>query len=358
MSKDLESLFDEEVKEFGEVAEGEEKGEGEGKGGDLFPSSKEGERAKGGFEDSGASELFGEEEVEKESGEESFAGFEPSPPSPQPPSEAPVEEEGVTVEEAFIGSGAGKVEERAVREVEFDFEEDKGTTKTVFMVYGLKGHGKTTFAFSFPGTIACLSFDRKAKRVKDAVFRGADRIKVYDAVRYMVYDTGDELLESSELTFRYVLALLDHLRDVVKPDWVVIDGSEILQRICEYVMRYRNNLTAFQGVQLSLWKERRMYIKQVHDRAFNAAGKGVIYTAYVDNREIVRDGDLVLKEEVPKWIDAIEYETDVVIRVEARKGKDGKYHFYARVDSSKDPRIPTGVVKDVTGKGLSAFLSK
>jgi len=237
---------------------------------------------------------------------------------------------------------------------EFDFSEDKGIPKEAYVIYGMKGHGKTALAFSFPGTIACLSFDRKSLRVKKLMYKNDPRIKVYDAVRYMDYSSPEIMLETAEITFRYINALLDHIRDDVKPDWIVIDGSEIFERICEMVMRYRNNLMPFQGIaNRNLWKERRMYIKQIHDKALNAAKKGIIYTTYTTEKEIVQDGELIAKEDVPRWIDAILYETDTVIKVEAVWEQDTQ-KYYAKIESSKGS-LPSGIKKEVTGKGIKLF---
>jgi hypothetical protein len=241
-------------------------------------------------------------------------------------------------------------------EEHFDFTEAESPGKEVYMIYGLKGEGKTALAFSFPGKIACLSFDRKSVLVKDKLYRHrAHEIKVYDAVKYLDSSSPEKLLESSEKTFRYINALLDRIAEW-KPDWIVIDGSEILQTICEMTMRYRNNLMPFQGIaNRNLWKERRMYIRQIHHKALTIARKGVIYTAYTDYHEIVQDGEFVLRKEVPRWIDAILYETDVVIHVTSEVGKDkAGRRFYAEVESSKG-RLPTGVKKDVTGLGIAAF---
>jgi len=245
-----------------------------------------------------------------------------------------------------------------LKEVKFDFEEAKGTGKIVVMDYGLKGHGKTYFAFSFPGKIVCLSFDRKSLAVKQQCFKGDDRIKVFDAIKYLDQTTPERYLESAELTFRYVNWLLDKAKEL-EPDWIVIDGSEIFQRICEMTMRYRNNLMPFQGIaNRNLWKERRMYISQVHNKALSIARRGVIYTTYTDKDEIVKDGELVAKTDVPRWIDAIMYETDVVVRVYIEQGRDGSRRFIGLVESSKTNLLPTGKKADITGVGVKALIEK
>jgi len=84
----------------------------------------------------------------------------------------------------------------------------------------------------------------------------------------------------------------------------------------------------------------------------------VIYTTYVDKDEIIQDGDFVVKEDVPRWIDAIMYETDVVIRIRRVNTEKG-LGFVAEVESSKmDFVFPTGAKIDVTGKdNLKKFAS-
>ena len=68
-------------------------------------------------------------------------------------------------------------------ESEFDLTEAKSQSGETYTIYGHKGHGKTFLAYSFPGDISVLSFDRKGVPVKDLAYGGAERIKVFDAER-------------------------------------------------------------------------------------------------------------------------------------------------------------------------------
>lgn len=238
----------------------------------------------------------------------------------------------------------------------FDFAEAPSQRKTVIVVYGLKGHGKTYMAFTLVGTKAVLSFDRKSMRVKDFAFKNDKNIKVWDAVMHMDYSTPDIWLQSADKTFRYCEALLRGTIAEFKPDWIMIDGTEIFQQICEMVMRYRNNITAFQGFpNRNLWKERNMYVRQLHNLAIEIAKKGVIYTTYTAKEEIVKEGDLTLKIDVPKWIDVVLYETDVVVRILLEQDKSGTQKFYAIVETSKVTDFPMTGKVDVTGKGFAAI---
>lgn len=238
-----------------------------------------------------------------------------------------------------------------VQDEEFDFSEEVDLGKEVHMIYGLKGHGKTTVALSYPGKVAVLSFDRKSTAIKYLYGDRLDEIKVWNAVKYMDYSSPESELISADRNFRYLIRLLDEVIRAWQPDWVVIDGAEILSHICELVMRYRNGLMPFQGIaNLNLWKERKMYIRQIHYLALDVAKKGIIYTTYVDKEEIIEDGEVKTKRDIPKWLDVLVYETDVVIRVWSTIDKGSGLRFYAIVESSKVPHIKTGVQADITDK--------
>lgn len=244
---------------------------------------------------------------------------------------------------------------------EFTIEEETGPAKTVFTIYGLKGAGKTSTAFSLGGSIACLSFDHKSASIKDQLKNPG--IHVYDAVKYLNDSSAEYMLQSAETNFRYINFLLHELEKNPekygydgKPDYIVIDGLEILQQICEMVMRYRNNIGPFQGFpNLNLWKQRRLFMREVHRKALHACQKGVVYTTYTDKDELIQDGTMVTKRDVPKWTDAILYETDVVVKVESGNEKNG-LQFYAMIESSKIPTYKTGERKNITSKGLLAFV--
>jgi hypothetical protein len=243
---------------------------------------------------------------------------------------------------------------RAMVEDKFTFEEEAPSGKIVYTIYGMKGNGKTYLAFTFPGSKCCLSFDHKSAIVKATSFKD-DQVKVYDAVRHMSEATPLEFLESSEKTFKFVLELLDFIKKENKPDWIILDGLEIMQQVAEMVMRARNNIGPYQGIaNKNIWKERRIYLRQIHRKALDAAKLGVIYTTYTDKDEIVESGDFVTKKDVPKWIDAVMYETDVVIRVDHTQDKSGK-KFTATIDSDKYNPELTGKSLDITGKGYAAI---
>lgn len=235
----------------------------------------------------------------------------------------------------------------------WDFAEDKTSGKEVWLFFGLKGHGKTKMALSFTETVEALSFDQKTAPIKANVYGGDPRITVHNAVKYMDYSSPQAQLESSDRTFRFIMALLDHIAAGERPDWILIDACDIYIVIAEMVMRYRNGLQPYQGIaNLNLWKERRLYIRQIHHKSIEVAKKGIIYTAFTKQHEIIQDGDFITKEDIPRWIDAVMYETDYVIKTYTVQDEKGK-RFMIHVDSSKnDQRIKTGETIDVTGRGI------
>lgn len=231
----------------------------------------------------------------------------------------------------------------------FEVEEEKPVNKYVIMVYGDKGTGKTVTALSFRGEMCVLSFDRKAMPIKMSMFSGDSRIHVFDAVKYMDWHP-ERVTESSAKTFEYIMKILDYCGESIHPDWVVIDGTEIMEQIVEFAMRHRHGLGPFQGIaNLNIWKERRLMLRQIHNKAYAIAKKGIIYTTYTHYEDIVVEGELVTRKEVPKWIDVIMFETDAVLKTEYNS-RDNL--FSVKVVTSKIKELPTGKVYGVTNKPL------
>jgi len=249
-------------------------------------------------------------------------------------------------EETKIIEKVDKEDKNELLDDEFDFTEDDGSGKEVYLVYGKKGEGKTYTALSFPGKIAVLSFDRKSGKIKNLL--GLDNVKVWNGIKYMDFSSPEAELKSAEKNWRYLNKLLDKVIRNWEPDWIVIDGSEILSHLCELVMRYRNGIMPFQGIKnLNLWKERKQYIRQIHYLSLDIAKRGIIYTAYSEKDEIIEDGEVVSRKDVPKWLDVILYETDVVLKTYTKIVND-TIRFYLLVESSKIPEIKSGITLDIT----------
>jgi hypothetical protein len=290
----------------------------------------------------------------------------PNPPQApsQPPAPAkapsitvpPIEEESMPPSEELVKSQPKVEVKPEVKVPETLLVEEPIPTKEVWLIFGDKGTGKTTTALSFPGEILVLSFDRKSSIVKFNMFNNDPRIHIFDIVKYMDYSTPEAMTASAEKTFEYLNYLLDnYLSKYSQPDWVVIDGAQIFQQIAEWTMRHRHDLGPFDGISnLNLWKERRMYIRQIHNKALNIAKRGIIYTTYVEKDEVVIRGEVVTRKDAPAWIDVLIYETDYVLYTYF---DEAKKTYHVRVVSSKnDKKIKSGSELDVTNKPFANFV--
>jgi len=292
-------------------------------------------------------------EVKKEEAlvEKTSVTLTPTPPSPPAPPKTPILE----VEPVTPVIETKREEVKTPEEILT--EESATPVKEVWLIFGDKGTGKTTVAMSFPGETLVLSFDRKSAIIKYNMYNNDKRIHVFDVVKYMDYSSPEKMTESATKVFEYINYLLDnYTKKYSQPDWVVIDGAQIFQQICEWTMRHRHNLGPFDGIaNLNLWKERRMYIRQIHNKALNLAKRGVIYTTYVEKDEVVIKGEVVTRKDTPAWIDVLIYETDYVIYT---YHDETKKTYHVRVVSSKnDKKIKSGTDIDVTNKKFSEFVN-
>lgn len=245
-----------------------------------------------------------------------------------------------------------KVEEKQIEKKEslFNFDEEKtGLSREVYTIFGNKGEGKTAFSLNpkfFPGNIVAISFDYKTIKIKTNFYNNDKRIKVHDGKKYYNEDI-DKLLKSSTLTYKYILALLDSYKEK-EPDWILIDGLEILVKISEFAMRDRENLRPFQGIaNMNVWKVRKLILSAIHSKAMQIAKKGVIYTTYSEKNTIIEDGIVIKQKDMPHYMDIVLYETDTVIHV-YNIIKEKEIRFLYKVLNSKTAKFKTGEEKDIT----------
>jgi len=296
-----------------------------------------------------------EEEVSKEEKEERKEEEEKKQVEPQKQEQEVQEVQAVEREE--------KREERrqiVFEDETFSIEEvEEASPKTVLVIAGEKGHGKTTLALSMPGNIAVLAYDRKAAPVKFFFYKGDKRIRVFDMLRYYNPTSKNEVLEHAVKSVKYARALLNYLKEENAVDWIVIDNFDVLTRLCEMTARYYNHLQPFGGtgeVGYKLFDERNFYIRTIFQSAFETAKKGVIYTLYLTTQEVVRGGQVVERTRVPKWVDAVLYETDVALVVS--KIPDERRFLCHVLTSKNEEEFPTGLTVDVTDIGFKAFKDK
>lgn len=254
--------------------------------------------------------------------------------------------------EGFTEMGAKEPPSFSSNKHNFKFEEAINENKIVVTIWGEKGSGKSSTALGLSGLKCALSFDYKTQTIKENFYKNDDSVKVYDAVAYFTKDL-DFYLESSEVTLDYVMFLLDNIKKM-NPDWVIIDGLEIVTNVAEMVMRKRHGLRPYQGIaNMSVWRERRQILDAIHRKAMGCVKKGVVYTTYFEDKKVIEDGAIITSRQVPKWVDTVLYVTDVILHVETEV-KKGEPKTYVKVNSSKVPGfLKTGEIIDITGKKLS-----
>ena len=240
-----------------------------------------------------------------------------------------------------------------------DFESQEVTSdrqKIGVLLYGEKGVGKSVAGLGFGKKVKALSLDRKTMRIRNhRIFKDVKGLTVYDGVKYMKYGENT-FIPSAVKTFAYLLYLLTNIRRKGGTDWILVDGLEKLIEVCEMKMRGRHRLRPFQGVEFQYWKHRKLFIREFHATAMAAARYGVIYTTYTKKDEIVKDGQIITAEKVPKWTDIIMEETDCVIHVIAKQERNRTRHLLKVVSSKEEKIFKTGETIDFTGKRLYELL--
>lgn len=239
---------------------------------------------------------------------------------------------------------------------EFDFSPEEPTEKEVWLMAGEKGEGKTDAALSFinrseEDTMVAIAFDNKTVRVWEKRYNKNPRVTVFNGMRYYKFSSKDGITKAAARSYKYLMKLIDRI-EKVKPDWILIDNSELFTRkIAEYYARYNWKLPPFSGAEWKLWDERNHYIQELFMRCYDIAKKGVIYTTYIRQTDtLIEDGRVIAKKETPKWVDAIKYETDFVVKTWREPGSKT---FLAEIISSKDDGlVPTGSIYDISDVGL------
>lgn len=238
----------------------------------------------------------------------------------------------------------------------FEFKEAEVSDKLVLTIFGEKGSGKTCTAMGLPGTKAVLCFDNKAQLNKKHFFNNNESIKVYNTTLYLSKEP-DKYQETAVMTYSYLLFLLDKISEN-KPNWIIIDGLEILSSVAEQIMRKNYGIKPYQGIpNMGIWKERRQILDSVHRKSIGIAKSGVVYTTYCTEDKIVHDGDVIELKKIPKWVDSVLYETDITLHVDSEFRKDGT-KITAKVFNSKIPSfLKTGDTLNLTNKKLSDYIS-
>jgi len=237
----------------------------------------------------------------------------------------------------------------------FDMSEEEDSIKKVITVYGEKGTGKTTSVFSFKGKKVCISFDHKSTLIKNNFYNGSKDIRVYDGLRY--YDESiKEITKSSVITYEYLKDLIEkqYSKPENYPDWIIVDGLEIVAVICEMIMRNNHNLGPFEAfANFGYWKERKILMNNLHSIYLKHCKKGIIYTTYTKDDQVIFNSEVTQSKKIPKWFGSVLEQTDIVLKTGVIDMGENKFKFKVLCESSKfDDEIKTGQSYLVTKDGL------
>lgn len=234
------------------------------------------------------------------------------------------------------------------------------TAKVIIAIYGDKGDSKSTLSYSIMekgDSCFVLSFDGKsAKPLKIPFIKDMNlEATVVDPTVFYTKSTDSAWLASAVKTNNYVNHLLTQVEER-GVDWIVFDCTEVMKEIAEMCMRAKFKLGVFAGSPFQNWRERGRILDNMHEQAFKAAKKGVIYTFYPKTKEmLVKDGQVIDSKTTPAWIGSIMRESDIKIRVSTKKGHEG-WKYMATIESSKEPFYKEGSY-DVTDKCLRNILN-
>jgi hypothetical protein len=258
-----------------------------------------------------------------------------------------------------------------------------------------KSDGKSTAALSFPGRIFVFAYDNQALTAarnlknfpKDSpLSKKAVKMKQVvegDYVYYIFYDVNgkvsievhllnqlfrprdtsdEEIGRAATAVINKTFEVLTELEERVKrdpsarPDWIVVDNFELFVRWAEWHGRYDRKIPIFQKGALpgqdfwGVFDERLALIRVFWSRVMALAKRGVIYTTYVKEVEDTFTG---AKRKIPKWVEAVKYETMHHILIWKEFMPDGKPRYCAKILGSKDiSKYPDGVELDITNKGF------
>lgn len=282
-------------------------------------------------------------------------------PSPSPP--APQAQEKPLNSTTTLQASVPQTTTSTTLSPEYDdtpMEEEEGLG---IMIYGGKGDGKTSLAYSVlrldpNAKIAVLSFDLQSNRIKKEMYNSNPNITVFDPQKYRTKESDDDNLQSAVRTFEYIRHLLtpknlnnpfDGAIYKLKPDYILFDGLEIWKEICEMAMRAQLRYRPYEHfADWDAWRKRTDMMDDIDTIAKKLAKKAVIYTGYVKMQEVKDKAGNVTSIKEPKWAGNTKTRTGVVIYVESETTASGRT-YYATVESSKIRSMPT-CGKTVVGK--------
>lgn len=235
-------------------------------------------------------------------------------------------------------------------------------------IYGEKGVGKTYNSLSFlkdNESAFIFSFDEQSRIIAEEYFKDK-KIEVYDAIvnpRFVLKRIGDELKseESVENSHKNIQLLYNKILSIKdgEYDFIIVDGGNILEKMCEGEMRYLNNIKSYNErfPNLSLWNDRNSATGEIFNLCKQKAKKALIYTVYPMKNIMKKvEGEDYEFNEQPEWSKEIKHKTNITLRIKADdyidKNGGNLRNYFVLVDNSKYKNIKSGQRINITNKLL------
>lgn len=240
---------------------------------------------------------------------------------------------------------------------DFEYVEEEDNDKIIYTIAGDKGTGKTTSAMLLrqgDESMLAISFDHKTTVIKNNMYNKNPKIKVFSGVKYLDR-SPDRLVSSAKKSYEFVYSLIKKAR----PNWILIDGLGVLHNICEMAMRNDRGYKPYQGVSnMNDWKYRNDMMAELHTLCLTQCKKGIIYTTYTKTEELIYEGNIIEKKEIPKWFGNVLEETDITLMSSVIEDSEGKPLYQVRVENSKYDNLFKSRKTYIVNVGENKFIEK
>ena len=236
--------------------------------------------------------------------------------------------------------------------------------KETILIAGEKNGGKSVSALSFPGKIAVISFDEKIFAARDFVVRHGIKDEKDIMIYYPAKHYNPKAVDDREIGKAAIAVINDAFKAVYSikvraetgqfvPDWIFFDNLEFFIRLAEFAGKYRRGVPITTTPQKGddVWGAfdiRNIITNVIYKAAVSTPKKGVIYTLYTKDKDVVLPDGTTKKAQVPKWFEVLMYETDHHVIVWKNENR-----YFAKIVGTKDEnKYPDGLAVEVTGVGF------
>lgn len=244
--------------------------------------------------------------------------------------------------------------------------------KETILIAGDKNAGKSVAALSFPGKIAVIAFDEKIFSARDYVLKHGIKDEKDIMIYYPAKFYNPKAVDDREIGQAAIAVINEAFRDVYSikvraeadkfvPDWIFFDNMEFFIRLAEFAGKYKRGVPITTRPQEgdNVWGAfdiRNIITNVIYKTAIAISKKGVIYTLYTREKDVILPDGTTKKAQVPRWFEVLMYETDNHIIV--WKDEDNARYFAKIVGTKDDEKYPDGLIIETTGRGFWKALNE